>query len=75
MFKISINQKECLGCTFCADCAPGIFEVDQQDFKCRIKKDGKLVNPASIDLTPEQLKQVKEAAENCPVQGIGITET
>jgi ferredoxin len=74
MAKISINQNDCLGCTFCNDCAPEIFEVDQKDFRCKLKKDGKLINSASFDLSPEQLKQIKEAAENCPVQAIEINE-
>jgi ferredoxin len=73
MVKISINQEECIGCSICTDCAPEIFEVDQNDFKCKLKKDGKLINPASFNLSAKQLDKVKEAALNCPVQAIKLT--
>ena len=74
MTKISINQKECLGCAFCNNCAPEIFEVDQSDYKCKLKKDEKLMNPADFDLSSEQLNRVKEAAGGCPVQAIEVSE-
>jgi ferredoxin len=66
MAKISINQKECLGCNFCEICAPEIFAVDQIDFKCKLKK--------TEDFSLEQLKQIKEAAEGCPVKAIELNE-
>lgn len=65
MAKIEIDQKECLGCSFCGNCAPSVFEVDEKDFKCKVKK---------TDLTPEELKQVEEAARDCPVQAIKLSE-
>jgi ferredoxin len=65
MTKISINEKECLGCNFCESCAPEIFAVDQNDFKCKIKKEG--------NFSPEELKQIKESAEGCPVQAIELS--
>ncbi|MFH0804143.1 MAG: ferredoxin [Candidatus Zambryskibacteria bacterium] len=74
MVKISINKKECIGCSFCTDCAPEIFEIDEQDFKCKIKQDGKLVNSMSVNLSAEQLKQVKEAKDGCAVQAIELEE-
>jgi ferredoxin len=74
MAKISIKQSECLGCSYCTDCSPDIFEVDEKDFKCKLKKNGKLINPASFDLSTEQSNKVKEAALNCPVQAIEISE-
>jgi len=74
MTKISINQKECIGCSFCNSCAPEIFENDEHDFKGKLKKDGKLVDSAPFDLSEEQKKQVKEAAEGCPVQAIEVSE-
>lgn len=72
--KISINQKECIGCSFCTDCTPEIFEVDQKYFKCKIKKEGELIDSAPIELSAEQLKKVKEAAEGCPVKAIELSE-
>lgn len=74
MTKISINQKECIGCSFCTACAPEIFEVDDRDFKCKLKKDGKLIDSASFELSEEQKKQVKEVVEGCPTKAIELSE-
>jgi ferredoxin len=74
MFKISINQKECIGCSFCTDCVPEMFEIDGQNFKCKIKHDGKLVDSISVELSSEQLKKVKEAKDGCAVQAIELEE-
>lgn len=74
MIKISINQKECIGCSFCEGCVPELFKFDEKDFKGKLIKDGGLVDTITIELSDEQLKKVKEAAEGCPVQAISITE-
>lgn len=72
MTKISINQKECLGCSFCESCAPEFFKFDEKDFKGKLKENGNLTETLSVELSDEQLKQVKEAAEGCPVQAIEL---
>ena len=65
MVKVTINEKECIGCSFCESTAPEIFEVDQTDFKCKIKKE---------DFSPEELKQIEEACDGCPVKAIELNE-
>jgi ferredoxin len=74
MTKISINQKECIGCSFCESCAPELFKFDEKDFKGKLKENGNLTDTISVELSNEQLKQVKEAAEGCPVQAIELLE-
>ena len=74
MAKISINQKECIGCSFCMNCFPELFKFDEKDFKGKLNENGELVETLSIELTEEQLKKVKEAIEGCPAQAISITE-
>lgn len=66
MVKISINQKECLGCNFCESCAPEIFEVDQTDFKCKLKK--------GDNFSSEELEKIKEVIDGCPVKAIELNE-
>ena len=73
MTKISINQKECLGCSYCGECAPAIFKVDEGDFKCKLQKEDRLMETASFDLPPEQLEKVKEATEGCPIKAIELS--
>lgn len=72
--KISINQNECIGCSFCQNCLPELFKYDEENFKGKLKEDGKLVDTIIIELSAEQLQKVKEAAEGCPAQAISITE-
>ncbi|MEK7116783.1 MAG: ferredoxin [Patescibacteria group bacterium] len=74
MAKITINQNECIGCSFCMNCAPELFKYDEKDFKGKLNENGELVETLLIELTDEQLKKVKEAAEGCPAQAINITE-
>jgi len=74
MAKISINQKECIGCSFCMSCFPYLFKYDEQAFKGKLKENGNLVDTISVELSPEQLKQVKEAIEGCPAQAINKIE-
>jgi ferredoxin len=74
MVKITINQKDCIGCGLCSSLAPEIFENDEKDFKAKLKSNGSLTETASFELPDEQSRQVKEAVEGCPVQVINITE-
>ncbi len=74
MVKISINQKECIGCSFCESCVPELFKFDEKHFKGKIKKEENLVDSISVELSAEQLKKVKEAVEGCPVMAIKLNE-
>lgn len=74
MTKIFINQKECIGCSFCMSCVPELFKYDEKDFKGKLNENGNLTDTLSVELPAERLKQVKEAAEGCPAQAINITE-
>lgn len=72
--KISINQNECIGCSFCISCLPKIFKYDEENFKGKLKEKEKLTETITVELTEEELKQVKEAVKGCPAQAISITE-
>jgi ferredoxin len=74
MTKISINQNECLGCGLCTSYIPEVFEVDEKDFKAKLKTNGSLSDNVSIELNAEQLKKVQESVEGCPVKAIKISE-
>jgi ferredoxin len=74
MVKISINQKECLGCSFCMSLLPEIFQLDENEFKGKLKKGDDLVAEISLELSSEQIAKVKEAVDGCPVQAIKIEE-
>ena len=73
MTKITIDQKECLGCSYCESCDPEIFKLDETVFKGKLKQNDTLVDSAEIELSPEDLKKVEEAAEGCPVKAIKLS--
>ncbi|MEK7669396.1 MAG: ferredoxin [Patescibacteria group bacterium] len=75
MPKITINQKECIGCSFCMNCFPELFKYDEENFKGKLKSDGNLVEAVSVELTAEQLTKAKEASVGCPAQAINVIET
>jgi len=74
MTKIHINQKECIGCSFCMNCCPELFKYDENDHKGKLKENGNLVETVSVEPGKEQLQKIKEAAEGCPAQAISVTE-
>lgn len=73
MTKISINQNNCIGCSFCMNCNPSIFKFDENNFKGKLKDGEKLVDAITINLSEAQLKETKEAAEGCPTKAISIS--
>ncbi len=63
MKKVKIDKQKCLGCGVCISLCPEVFEL----------KDGKSKIKEEVDL--EKHKDcIKQAAENCPVGAIEITE-
>lgn len=74
MPKVTINQNECIGCSFCQSCLPELFKYDEENFKGKLKEGDKLMDSVTIELTEDQIKKVKEAIEGCPAQAISIIE-
>lgn len=54
---IKIDKEKCIGCGLCASVCEEIFEIEQEDFKAKVKKQ-------------KNLPCVKEAIESCPVSAI-----
>lgn len=74
MIKISIDQKECVGCSLCESLVPELFKLDEKELKGKLKDNGNLVYEMSAELSAEQLEKVKETASSCPAQAIKIEE-
>jgi len=62
-FKVVIDQDKCIGCNTCPLIDPETFEMDQQIYKARVKK-----QPESIT------ENIKTAVASCPVSAISIVE-
>lgn len=62
-FKVVIDQDKCIGCNTCPLIDPETFEMDQQIYKAKVKK-----QPDTIT------ENVKTAVASCPVGAISIIE-
>jgi ferredoxin len=74
MICVSTNSNKCIGCYHCVHEMPMIFVVDKKRSKARLKQKGKLVDLLPMDLSPKQLKEIKEIIKGCPAQAITITK-
>lgn len=59
--KLTIDQKKCIGCGSCAAICPEYFRMNSKGKSELIKKDAKEIS-----------KELKDAADSCPVQCIKI---
>jgi ferredoxin len=57
---VKVDKKKCIGCGACASTCPQVFELGD---------DGKAQVKAGADLK-KNVKCIKEAIENCPVEAI-----
>lgn len=74
MIKISIDQKECIGCGYCENICPEVFEVSQDkgEFKAKVKSNSSLEENAELELVGDILQKVKEAEDGCAVRAIKV---
>ena len=63
MPKIKVDQDKCIGCNTCPLIDPETFELDQNIYKAKVKKQPETITEAT-----------KNAVESCPVQAISIEE-
>ncbi len=60
MYRIEVRRDLCIGAGTCAVCAPGVFELDDED-------QATVTDPAGAD-TPT----VADAARGCPAEAIHL---
>ncbi len=65
MVKVSVNREKCIGCGLCISLVPDVFEMDEEG-KSKVKMEE--INDEDL------LKEVRRAAESCPVGAIEIKE-
>lgn len=60
MYKVTVNQKECIGCGACVSVCEKVFEL--KDGKAKVKSAGGKTNEPCV----------KEASDVCPVNAIKV---
>lgn len=63
--KLVVDQDKCIGCNTCPLIAPDLFELDNTDFKAKIKRQ------------PEESEFAiaSQAVDSCPVGAISLVES
>ena len=60
--KVIVNQETCIGCNTCPMLDPDTFELDQETYKAKVKKQ------------PQDFSKAESAVAACPVAAISIEE-
>ncbi len=61
--KVSVDKELCSGCELCSGSCPDIFEMKDD------------VAEVKVDIVPEGAEEdVRQAAEDCPVEAIKLEE-
>ena len=61
--KVKVDRDLCTGCELCIDICPDVFEIHED------------LSRAKVEEVPEDLEdEVREAAEDCPVEAIIVEE-
>lgn len=62
--KVKVDESTCTGCGVCGDTAPAVFELGDDN-----------IAKVKVDTVPADSEAaVREAASNCPVSCIEVTE-
>lgn len=74
--KVVIDRGSCVSCGTCWETCPDLFEQDPEDSFSRIREPYRSDSDIAMGISPESLDAcAQDAADLCPVQVIGITET
>ncbi|MFH1133697.1 MAG: ferredoxin [Nanoarchaeota archaeon] len=63
MYKITVDEKACIGCGACTTVSE-LFKIDEKTRKSK-----------PVKTTVDDLKEVQDAVDICPVGGISVDET
>ena len=65
---VTVDSHLCIGAAACIAEAPELFQLDEDNIAS--------VNvPQPVEATPEQEKQLRAAAENCPTSAIRVNNS
>ncbi len=68
MFKVLHYKEKCLGCAYCVEAAPALFQVNDSDGKVDLIGSKEKNGIQSLSVNDALLDEAKEAAELCPAK-------
>ncbi|KAA3644306.1 MAG: ferredoxin [Bacteroidetes bacterium] len=74
MFQILFHRKKCIGCNACVEAAPERWRVSKKDGRCNLIDGKEKKGIYKVMLSFDEYEQNLEAANNCPVKVIQLTE-
>lgn len=74
MFQILFHRKKCIGCNACVEAAPERWRVSKKDGRCNLIDGNEKKGIYKVMLSFDEYEQNLEAANNCPVKVIQLTE-
>ena len=75
MLRITYFREKCIGCGVCVEIAPFRWRMSKKDGKSTLLNSKQKNNIFQVVVDPDEKKDNKLAAENCPVNIIRIQET
>ncbi|MEM3126855.1 MAG: ferredoxin [Candidatus Woesearchaeota archaeon] len=76
-YKIEYERESCIGAGACTVVSPYLFQMDNEN-KATMIKEGAKKTPKKeeiiLELDQDELEELKQAAEACPVNVIHITD-
>ena len=74
MIKIVHDRPGCIGCTLCAEQAPGQWEMDKDDGKSNLKCGKKEGEIFVVEIAESELAVYELAARDCPTKVIKVVK-
>jgi len=62
--KARVNRDLCIGCGLCEGICPKVFKMDEEN----------IATVVTENIPQEEMENVREAAESCPVSAIELEE-
>lgn len=72
MAKIVHYRNKCIGCNSCVEHAPNRWSISKEDGKSDLKDAIQKKDVFIVEIGPDEIKENKKAAEDCPVNIIKI---
>lgn len=72
MIRIFHQKEKCIGCNYCVEAAPGVWEMNQEDGKSNLIGSVKKKNMYMLVTSDDEYERNFDASQLCPVNIIRV---